>query len=1163
MPKYIKSHSNYVLKSFHQSINDGTIYERNITTIGGVGNFPSSQVPIYRSNNFIITVRNDSGISNQYNTKEWDKNSTSGNIWTVSSLEGLVSSDENDNDTKIVLKQDYYDFCDFCYYGSLSEMLRSSITDIIDRFPGELYGTSNNVYYTETKTVDGSIIESRPILGSEDLKYIVNPFGINMHSRTKPDDVTNTLKYFANGGYSAYTIDNKEVTAWTSTYYYSEKVGKNEYIRYTATTDSTEVISESATTYYPCKGDKVADITLKTTSDTYEVSAWLGDDNIIYYLYEDKLLYYDIFVKTDNEEYHIPLELSGETIVCKIENEYYKVIHDYINESGETETADTTSLYQLLNSYVEFNDEKYFCERPYCFHITPDKPYLDSFYNECDNFQRLLLNPKTTPKYKAIFSVIKENENGYYREFEEFVFPTSEGGYNIDATSYGFNTYTSRLSDIGSFYDEYFTDNLYRSMTHEAIKNFDWTYTREYVEGDEEEYVIGGEKIQKALRIFAREFDETLAYINNIRNTNRITYDERGNLPDYFLTDAVENEGWNVSLVIPYDVSGSVTKPSGDGCSSLSRKFVQSSGTVTPYSKDKLEYPNGYFISCCSSGVTPCGYNGGNYTLSVASENEFTRTDSCGYNPIVRNRIRVFSDEREYSYNEVNNEFLRRLKLNSRYIWRHKGTIDGIDMILGMFGLRNKSFNDRLSGTCKYNPSNYDYEITEYIASSNSITDNWDDAHQMNKIDWVNSTKTITYDYRSLSNYNRDSIDVNYLPYQGLPVKYVQNSNKTRTLYPNFEKYEQYDGNPYFQMNGGWQDKAFKYNNKYYSFQFDVDDNIVYSTEGELFKETVRNIRRFDTLQDMLSVPSYELTNGQIVYVSYIQDNIAVLAGMVYSIKSDRFGRYIELIKSNGVVRAGDDYFFDEIVRVYDRNGNVSTVNINEIPNGQPINCYLKGNTIRCYDDYKSCSELFDVVVPNLANYTNYFTIGDFSQSNRLYNATYSSGGWRRLSIGEAKCKMINTIINDNNGNNPHNGMMVYDNGKEYFEYYKHLFKYALENDMFDERCYDNFENYTSTISGYGFTFNMANNDYGKLDYYHVNSKIANYTNGNKDVISNSIFNTKVIKITFKLHNNLFVNSGARKGQGDCEMKYIDNVVMNYLTQMIPSTAILQIRYTN
>ena len=139
-------------------------------------------------------------------------------------------------------------------------------------------------------------------------------------------------------------------------------------------------------------------------------------------------------------------------------------------------------------------------------HIRPNNKYWNAFYEECDNFQKLIINPKTN--YKATFSVIEETDEGYTRKFEDFIFPTSEGDYNIDASSYGFNTYTTRLSKIGEFYDELFTDNLYRSMTHEAIKNFDWTYTREYVEGDEEEYVLGGQKVQKALRVFAREFDE-------------------------------------------------------------------------------------------------------------------------------------------------------------------------------------------------------------------------------------------------------------------------------------------------------------------------------------------------------------------------------------------------------------------------------------------------------------------------------------------------------------------------------------------------------------------------------------------------------------------------------------------------------------------------------
>jgi hypothetical protein len=1036
MPKYIKSHSNYVLKSFHQLTNDGTIFERDITTIGGVGNFPTSQVPIYRSNNFIITVRDDGGISNQYNRKKWTENKTSGDVWTIASVNDAMKDNDIQEDTKIVLKQDYYDFRDFCYYGSLAEMFRASVTDIIDRFPGELYGTTNNVYYTKTETVDGEVIEDRPILGSSAYTYVVNPFGIDIHSKKKPTDA-NPLKYFADGGYKNYTVNGTNITTYNVSYN-----DKDCYV----------------------KGDLLATITI----NTLVIYAYLGDDNVVYYL----------------------SETNG-------------------------------------------------------FHIRPKDSIITSFYDECDNFQKLILNPKTNPKYKAIFSVIKENDYGYYRDFEEFVFPTSEGGYNIDASSYGFNTYTTRLSQIGEFYDEFFTDNLYRSMTHEAIKNFDWTYTREYVEGDEEEYVLGGQKMQKALRVFAREFDEILAYINNIKNLNRVTYDERGNLPDYFLTDTVENEGWNVELVTPFDISGYTdqhTKLTG-GCDVINLHFVESSGNVTPYSKSYLNYQNGYFISCCNSGDTPCEYTNGIYKRTPANNGEFTRNDTCAANPIIRNRIKSYSDEKIYTYRDVNNEFLRRLKLNSRAIWRHKGTIDGIDMILGMFGLKNKKWTESFEASCKNR--DYDYEITEYVATSNTISDCWDEPHQMYHIDWVNSTKTITYDYRSLSSYDRDASDTNYLPYQGLPVKYVQNDDNTRTLYPNFEKYEQYDGNPYFQMRGGWEDKKFSYNNGEYSFQFDVDNNIVVASSSDaLFKETVRNIRRFDTIQDMLSVPSYEIHNGQIVYVSRIEDNIAELAGLIYPIKQDRFGKYIELIKVNGVVRAGDDFYFDELITVYDRYGSATTINITELPNGQVINCYIKDNKIQCHDDYHHCDDLFNVIDNSDSSLTNYFQIGEFWQTNRL-KSNEATGGWERLSKGQASYKMLNTIINDNEGNNPHNGMMRYDNGKEYFEYYKHLFKYALENDMFDERCYDDYDSYTSTISGYGFT----------VSDYRTDSKI--HVIG-KNEISNQTMNTKVIRITFKLHYPLFNN-----GNGECEMKYIDDVVMNYLTQMIPSTAILQIRYVN
>ena len=1159
MSQYIKSHSNYVLKSKHQSITDGTIWERDITTIGGLNTFTPHQTPTYRSNNFIITVRDDGGVSKQHNTKKWVDNGNNSEVWTVKSISSTTTSTDFEDDTEIVLKQDYYDFSDFAYYGSLSELFRASITDAISRFPGELYHTDKNVYYTSGETIDGEWIEGKDYLGgSSAYTYIVNPFGINMYAASKPSDA-NPLKYFAENGFSNYDIYEDEtkkgtITGWTSTYYYSMPYsaktndGREQYTKWTGTTingSNPQITSADTQTtkYYPCKGDKVADITLSVSTGDYKVSAWLGDDDMVYYL-----------------------------------------------SSGST------------------NDK---------LHIRPTEAIQKQFYKECDNFQKLILNKDTSPKYKAIFSVIHENQFGYYRELEEFIFPTSEGGYNIDASSYGFNEYTTRLSQIGEFYDEYFTDNLYRSMTHEAIKNFDWTYTREFNEGDEEEYVIGGEKMQKALRVFAREFDEVLAYINSIKSSSRISYDERSNIPDYFLTDIVEDDGWNVVLPIPYDLNEyyigddgkkkDIIEPYvesgncvgqvfnlievGDKNYPIIRNFSQCPiSAVTPYTSGAITdgTKNGYFVQCCNATTDVISlpyYSNNKYYVVKASNNQFTKYDTCA--DVIRNRIKSYTDEKKYTYQDASNEFLRRLKINSRHILRHKGTIDGIEMMLGMFGLKSKRYNDSMSGDTSGNTfptwssSGYDYEVTEYVAKSNTITDEWDSVHQMHKIDWFNSTKTITYDYRSMSNYNRDSIHVDYYPYQGLMVSYdgdEANSGGTRTLYPSFNKGEQYDGNPYFQMNGGWLSKKVitSINPSGYNFQFDVDNNIV-SGDSDVYKETVRNIRRFNTLQDMLSVPSNELYNGQVVYVSNVDKNTAVLDGKVYELQSDRDGYYIELVKENGIVKAGDDLFFDEYVTVYNRDKQEQSYFIDDMPNGHIIKAYIdfpselhlqkcSGESFVCYDEIQGvstfklmCRETNDV-------YSNYFVINDISNSNKLSkdNTSGDSSGWIRLTnadeCGENKVSVgkINTIINDNKGNNPHNGNMIYDNGEEYHNYYRQLFKYAYENDLFDERCYENFEESASSaysasvFSAASFTIKSGFND-DLIDRKIVSGLTSADT---KSTITNQTLNTKLIQIRFKLH---YENPFSHDGQ--CELKYLDDIVMNYLTQMIPSTAILQIKY--
>ena len=42
----------------------------------------------------------------------------------------------------------------------------------------------------------------------------------------------------------------------------------------------------------------------------------------------------------------------------------------------------------------------------------------------------------------------------------------------------------------------------------------------------------------------------------------------------------------------------------------------------------------------------------------------------------------------------------------------------------------------------------------------------------MYRIDWINSTKAIVYDYRSTSNYTKYGAPTDYVSYQGLPISY-------------------------------------------------------------------------------------------------------------------------------------------------------------------------------------------------------------------------------------------------------------------------------------------------------------------------------------------------------------------------------------------------------
>ena len=141
--KLYKSKSNFTLKRLHQSGNYGNIYERDYITISNTGAYPEGQIPVYNSPSFKLSVRGGYNGQKKYKYGEWIENPENCgkiNNWTLNCM-----PQPNKNDSKIILKPNAQKITDYACYGSASELIRTSITNIIANFPAEIYVTNRKI----------------------------------------------------------------------------------------------------------------------------------------------------------------------------------------------------------------------------------------------------------------------------------------------------------------------------------------------------------------------------------------------------------------------------------------------------------------------------------------------------------------------------------------------------------------------------------------------------------------------------------------------------------------------------------------------------------------------------------------------------------------------------------------------------------------------------------------------------------------------------------------------------------------------------------------------------------------------------------------------------------------------------------------------------------
>ena len=989
--KLLKSYSVFTKKKTHQSVNDGTIYERDWLTTGGVDKFLPKQKPYYHDGNFIITANDDAVKSKDYETDDFEK--INGNDeWTLEEIEKNEKNEESDiaND---LLHNNIYDLRKFAYFGSCVELFRGTINGLLERFPGELYFSDSLVYYTFKEKGKEPIPK---VLSVGSYQYVVsNPFNINIHLENVRE-VENYLRYFANEGYKNYEII----------------IGDSS--------NGTDVTSFSVSKVNECAavGDEIATITINSYTIKY--------------------------VKGEGENYY---------------------------------------LHNSPNSKI---------------HIRPKKEFIDNFFESLDSFEEIMLNRNTYPKYTAKFNLIEQTDYGVKTVCESFTFPTGLGDYNIGGSTETFSSYLNKLINVAEKYDEMYTDNIYRMLTHETLKNFDFTIDIETQNTDS--YQEGHDRLKKLLRIYGREFDDIRLNIEKIKDVSLLSYNELTNEQRKYLKDKLVYEGFDLRNIYP------ILSAQGDGNNCYKFSYDKSS-TYKPFKADfKYYYDNGEIKKANTDS---------NEIITIQTING--KTESC-----IAKVFKKYNSSNTYNTNYINDEFFKRLRLNSRNLFRHKGSAYGIEKILSMFGLSSKRMIQRMDENSKNlialksnavggNPPNfnYDYDISECsIQGVGTIS-----GDDVKKIQYYNSIKLLEF--------NDDSL------YAGLPVIEIDG-----ILYPFFDTSKPHDGNMAYQMNGGWLKYEFEVFNK---------DNC--PTEGD-FTYTIRDVRAVNSIDELIQIPYEELYDGMVVKILNKKKDIAIANSNIYNILYDSFDTsksnpFIYLSSENKKFYVGNNSY-DEITTVT-YNNNHKEINVTysakDMEEGALIKVYLNNSTPIPFDYNGFTDGNNNTEVSQYKKYT---------PNNRSYSYN-TLDNWS--DITEDELNGINTAIDYYEGNNPHNGIPFYDDGEEYLNRFRHLFKYSLENDLFDIRCFGSRAQYEAEKQDiYNLGFNIGTPTCKSIA--DLDNEKANIVNDVKQSLS--IMPTKRINIDF---SPLFGRINATTEF----KKYFLSVIMNYCQQFIPSTAICHI----
>lgn len=717
---------------------------------------------------------------------------------------------------------------------------------------------------------------------------------------------------------------------------------------------------------------------------------------------------------------------------CDLTNPFYI----YLDGNGEM---------HLLTDFANTNSERSII-------IRPKKEFRDEFWNNLDDFEKVLLDRNTVPRYKARLESPYISNYQHYYKYKNYIWPTLDGE-SPDVSSARFNGYLKSLMEIAEYYDEYESDNLWRMMTHESIKNLDYTFIRNVENEDIDTSDLDMSRMKAVIKIHGRMYDDIKRYADNIKATNTISYNEKNNIPDYFLSDNIDMGGWDLKSI--------------------------------------NEFP---FV--ITDNIYPSWLSG--------------KTTS-----------------------QINADFMRRLALSSEYIMSMKGTKRGIEAILGMFGYENGK----------------DYDITEYVA----IANNYPSLDEF-------------YSYLIYNNsFYPGALDDEYDLLNGYPCAAVNIPETGAYLIPWFNKTAIPASDMYFQEKGGWG----KLKSKDINLPITTARKIEEDFDVSLYSETAPYMVFVSDIEELTSLPNNMLREDMICYVTDITRMYTTYSG-----END-----------------------------YNISISVPATGSSSQEQEEPGVLYDKGILGAATGDTQN-----DYQLDPQRDFSHYFVLKNIALSNYIgfiKNERYSCYGWRNILLREFKngpatadglrVLYLESLDLNTKGNNPHCGYGDYDDGSSYLEKYNQIFHSTIKEGEYEYLRYGTQEDREvyDEILTFGFDVDSGIIDNKKTHYFlqdglrphsrgSVNQVINNSVSLNgtyytlmsidddsdilnetdyesfinpeegekyEEAAANSVINTKNLLITFYTNENEFFE------------RYIKNVVMMYLKEMIPSTSILKYEF--